>query len=116
VNEELPPDPNPSPQQSGKLKFLLLALGPIPIGLLIFTSNIFLKANPGQNGLMSELVMMGIFTFFCSLIGSIGLCGGFDGGDRPKAWIGGIALGIILFIVEVFLIFFVGCAIIASHN
>jgi hypothetical protein len=115
MSEELPSNPNLPPKQSGKIKFLLIALGPIPVGLLIFTAKAFLKSNPGQNGLASELVMMGFFTFICSLIGSIGLCGGFGQSSGPKAWLGGIVLGIALFIVDVLIIFFVGCAIIAGH-
>jgi hypothetical protein len=115
MNEEQPSNLTPPSKQNGKFKFLIIALGPIPVGLLIFTSKSFLKSNSGQDGLASELVMMCAFTLICALIGSIGLCGGFDEGSRPKAWIGGIALGIVLFIVDILTTFFFGCAIIAGH-
>jgi hypothetical protein len=116
MDEEAPSNPNPPPRQSGKFKFLLIALGPIPVGLIFFTSKAFVDSSHGQDALKSDLVMMGIFTLICTLTGSIGLCGGFDGGNQPKAWIGGIALGIIMFVVDVFITFFVGCALIASGH
>ena len=116
MNDELPSNPNPLPKQNGKFKFLLIALGPIPVGLLVFTFTAFSKSNSGQNDLVSELVTVLVFTLICSVIGSIGLCGGFDEGSRPTAWFGGIALGIVLFVVDALIIFFVGCALIVGHQ
>jgi hypothetical protein len=98
MSEELPPAP--SSQPGGKLKFLLIALGPIPIGLLIFTSS------RGGNVSGSGLMAMAFFTLICSIIGAIGLCGGYDKGNQTKSLIGGIALGIVIFVVDILITFF----------
>jgi len=112
MNDNLTPSPAPPPEKIGKFKFLLIALGPMPIVLLIFTSQVFLHSDLNGPQTARLAIFLGILTLLCCAIGSIGMCGGFGKGYRPTAWIGGIALGIVLFVVEVIMMFFLGCAII----
>src|SRR5690349_765766 len=107
-NEPTPMDKPPS--SGGRLKYLLIALGPVPVGLLIGTSKAVLKSSGGP----SVLFVMAIAALFCCVIGSIGMLGGYDEDPKRNARIGGITLGIVLFIVEVIISFFLGCVIIAS--
>jgi len=106
VNNDLPDDPNPPPKRGGKFKFLLIALVPIPFGVLVVVSRI-LESSTSLNA----LVIAGILSLICCIYGSVGMFGGYDGKPGPMPWIDGIVLGIFLFAVEAFIVFFVGCAV-----
>lgn len=109
MNNDFAPKPVPPPKQIGKFKFLLLALCPIPVGLLFFTFSKFLAA---WNITIPGVVV----TFLCCLVGSIGICGGFDQRDRPFALFGGVMLGLVLFLVEILAILYLGCAITMNQH
>lgn len=111
MHEELPPGPPPPSKPVNRFKFLAIALGPIPLGLLVFTMATVFKFSSDPLGAQMALILMGLVTLGCSMIGSLGLSGSFEKDSRPVAWIGGIALGLILFVVNVFIIFFTGCAL-----
>ena len=113
MSEELPPLPPPPPKPVNRFKFLAIALGPIPLGLLVFTMATVFKFSSDPLGTQMTLILMGLVTLVCSMIGSLGLSGSFEKNSRPVAWIGGIVLGLILFVANVFIIFFAGCAILS---
>lgn len=107
--------PEPPVRTGGKLKYLLLALAPIPVALAL-TVVTFLSSGSNGDALTSLLGLVGTAAFVCCVIGAIGMCGGFDGGGRSLAVIGGIVLGIILFVAEAIITLGLGCAIVASHH
>jgi hypothetical protein len=114
MNGDITPNPAPPPKKVGKFQFLLIALGPFPAGLLFFTSRGFLE---GQWYLETSAVVITVtLTFLCCLFGSIGMCGGFDRRDRPFVLLGGVALGIVLFLAELIALVYFGCTIAMSHH
>ncbi len=106
MNNDLPAGPNPPSKRGGKYKFLLIALAPMPIGVFMFVAKA-LESSYSRNA----LPLMGILGLFCCIYGSVGMFGGYDGKPGPMPWINGIVLGIFLFAVEAFIVFFVGCAV-----
>ncbi len=114
MNDDLAPKPVPPRKQISKFQYLLIALGPFPAGLLFFTSRGFLG---GQWYLETTAVVISVsLTFLCCLIGSIGICGGFERRERPFALLGGVVLGIVLFLAELIALLYFGCAIAMSHH
>ena len=108
-NEPMPTEKPPSPG-GGKIKvlFLLLALAPMPIGLLLDPLRLFNVAQGNKSIDSSLLVTFNVLTLLCSIIGAIGICGGFKKG-KWIARVVGVAIGLVLWAVEVFSILFIGC-------
>ena len=112
MNGDLKPDPDVPPESGGKLKFVLIALSPMPVGLLIAGG---LGRSTSPDGIKGAAVLIAVLTFVGSVVGSIGLNGGFKKEARPKALVYGFFHGVILFFVELMVIFFAGCAIVLTH-
>lgn len=106
MNNDLLAKPNPPPDRGGKYTYLLIALGPIPLGIIVFAANI---KDASYSLYLSPFV--GILAFACCIYGAVGMCGGYGGKPGPMPWINGIVLGIVLFVVEALIVLFVGCAV-----
>jgi hypothetical protein len=106
------PDQKPPLTGRGKILFLLLALAPIPVGFLFDPSRLF---DPQQRAkLTGPVIVLNILTIFCCVAGTTGMCGGFKKGAWSDRFLG-LMLGIILWIVEGFIISFIGCCQGLSH-
>ncbi len=112
MSDDLNPNPDLPPKSGGKLKFVLIALSPIPVGLLIAGG---LGDSISPDGIKRTAVLIAVLTFVGSVVGSIGLNGGFGKEAPPKAMVNGFFQGVLLFFVELMVIFFVGCAIVLAH-
>jgi hypothetical protein len=112
MSDDLKPDPDLPPESGGKLKFVLIALAPIPMGLLIAGG---LGHSTSPDDIKGTAVLIAVLTFAGSVVGSIGLNGGFGKEVRPKALVAGFFQGVLLFCVEFMIIFFAGCAIVLTH-
>lgn len=104
-NETEPLEKPPSPN-GGKIIFLLLALVPIPIGLLLDPVHIFDAVQGSKSN--GSFIAFNIVTLICCGIGGIGMCGGFKKGGW-KGRLGGVVIGLILWAVEGYCIAFIGC-------
>jgi len=110
MNNDLPSDTKPPAKRGGKFKFLLISLAPIPVGLLGVPFPSLQSSNAGF-----ALKLLGLLSFAACVYGSIGMCGGYDAKSRPSSWFTGIVLGIVLFVVEGFIVLFVGCVATFGH-
>jgi hypothetical protein len=110
MENEPPPTENPPPRGGGKIYFLLLALLPIPMGLLAGPLRLFDIAQGDKSVNSAPLIVFQIFTMICCITGGIGMCGGFKQG-KWKARVGGVAVGLILWAVEASVVLFIGCCI-----
>ena len=112
MEPETPIENPPPPQQHGTIRYLLIALIPLPIGFVIGPTHL-------MEGLQNQkpdnvLIAFNVMTVICCVIGSIGMFDGYKKGAWLK-WIQGIGVGIILWIVETFIMSFIGCCQGASH-
>ena len=111
----VPQSENPRPSGGVWLIWMFLGIVPIPIGLLIGPINIF---NSGQGPNKSLFLHYGIMTAVLSLVSGIGLCGGFRRREMGRiivGMVGGIILGFAITGINLFAVFFVGCASAFSH-
>ncbi|HEV7927230.1 MAG TPA: hypothetical protein VGR14_17890 [Verrucomicrobiae bacterium] len=106
MNNDLPVDPNPPPNRGGKFRFLLIALAPMPLRLFTIGSQALQSPHP-----RFAMHWLDVLSFAVCLYGSIGMCGGFEGKSRPSSWFNGFMIGIALFVVEGWIVAFVGCAV-----
>ena len=82
------------------IRWLYLAIAPIPVGLLLSIHNLILR----QNVVIAYLA----FTLFCSLLGGISIFGGFKG----RSWkiiVCGILVGLFFSQFDAMVVGFVGC-------
>lgn len=106
----VPPPENPKPARALWLVWMLLGILPVPIGLLIGPIKLF---NSAQGSNHSLFVRYAVLTAVFSVIGGIGLCGGFTSreiGNRVVGVLGGIILGFAITGINLSAVFFVGCA------
>jgi hypothetical protein len=114
MENEPPPIENPPPRGGGKICFLLLALLPIPMGLLADPLRLFDIAQGDKTVSSSPLIVLNVFTVICCVTGGIGMCGGFKKGN----WMGlisGLVVGLIFWPVVASVVLFIGCCIGLSH-
>ena len=95
-----------SPRSGGRIKYLLLLIIPIPIGLFINTFRI-LNGGAKHDDKVSFIIFSILATIICVMAG-IGVCGGFEKG-KWQARIGGFALGLLFAVIDIFLSVFIGC-------
>jgi hypothetical protein len=108
-NEPLPNE-NPPPRGGGKIYFLLLALLPIPMGLLANPLRLYDIAQGDKTVSSSPLIVFKVFTIICCVTGGIGMCGGFKQGN----WIGrisGLVVGLVLWVLDASIVLFIGCCL-----
>ena len=95
--------------------WLLLGIVPVPIGLLIGPINVF---NSVQGPNRSLLVRYTVVTAILSLICGIGLCAGFRSRkmeNQAVRILAGVLVGFAIAGINLFVVFFVGCASAFSH-
>jgi hypothetical protein len=97
------------------LVWMLLGIVPIPIGLIIGPINIF-DSIQGSNKSLFECYA--VVTAILSLICGIGQCGGLrnrEMANKVVAIVAGVLVGFALTGINLFVVFFVGCASAFSH-
>jgi len=103
--------PSEEPPKKGRAKYAFLALAPIPFGLLLGPVRLADAsfASLSQSGHPKGLfIAYDVFTLICCVAGGIGMCGGFKKGAW-KGRMGGVMIGVILWVVEASIVLFVGC-------
>lgn len=88
----------------------MLALAPIPLGLLLDPLQLFNIAIGGETKYPAPLIVFQVFTMLCCITGGIGMCGGFQK-DKLGARIGGVAIGLVLWLLDAGIVLFIGCCI-----
>jgi hypothetical protein len=84
------------------------------MGLLVGPLRLFDVAQGDKSADPAPLIVFHIFTLLCCVTGGIGMCGGFKQG-KWKARVGGVAVGLILWVFEVSIVLFIGCCLGLSH-
>ena len=97
----------PPPRQHGATKYLLIALIPLPIGFIIGPTHLMegLLGKKPDNVIM---IAFNVMTVICCVVGSIGMFDGYKKGAWID-WTQGILVGVILWVVETFIMSFIGC-------
>jgi hypothetical protein len=109
MNENIETKPeNPPPNGEGKIKFLLLALAPMPIGFLFGPAQLLNYAQGHRTGGSSPTYIFVTLTLVLCILGAVGMFGGFEKGNWG-ARVGGVIVGVILCGLELSLIIFIGC-------
>src|ERR1700722_9238450 len=106
MENNTPPPEKPPSRTGAKIIFLFLALVPIPIGLLLDPLSLLNYSLNNKSG--GQFIVFNVFALICCCAGQIGICGGFKKGEW-KALIVGVMTGLILWVVEGSIIFFIGC-------
>jgi hypothetical protein len=114
TEKETTPHENPPPRHKGKIIFLFLALAPIPIGFFFDPTQLFdfLQGKTSVNS--GPLIAFNAFALICCMAGAIGMCGGYEKGKWGPRLLG-VCLGVFLWLVEAFIISFIGCCQGLSH-
>lgn len=97
----------------GRIKFLFLALTPMPVGFLFNPARLFDYAQGNRSG-SGPIYVFGTITLILCILGAIGMFGGFAKG-KWGARLAGVTLGLALWILEMSLIIFIGCCAGFSH-
>jgi|GEM_PF-5749055 len=112
MEPETPIENPPPPLHPGKIKYLLVALIPLPIGFVIGPARLSDFLQNGKPG--GLLIAFNVITIICCVAGAIGMYDGYKKGAWQK-WIQGVGVGVVLWVVETFIMSFIGCCAGLSH-
>lgn len=83
------------------MKFLFVAFAPIPATFLISAIGASVTLDSHGGDATPILIIFALGALSCCVVGTIGMCGGFDKPAGPLRAIGATTLGFLLFALEV---------------